>query len=547
MVYNGEVYNYRELKNDLNQNSFQSDSDTEVVIHNILKKGKDAINDFNGMFAIGYIDKVNHKLQLVRDRLGVKPLYYYKTESSFYFSSEPKGIICQKNFKKSINHSEVHNYFHRGNTSSEDTLFEGMKKLPPGSYLELDLITKKYIITNYWNYNDFINKPNNLSEKPFMRAFEDILDDSIGLRLRSDVPLGVYLSGGYDSSLVAYKSNLLSSKKINSFCIGFEESKFDESIHAKKIANKIGTNHHEFILKKNDIDSSLFKIIDEIIDDPIADPSIIPNLILNKLAKQDITVALSGDGGDELFGGYSSYNKSLRFNDFVNNFSSISKSMNIFSSFFIQSKLITKNRKLTRLLSLATKDNSIDFHREFTSLFPLADLNRLLPNSLEYRNNKKFKKGNYSLKELLNNDIYDSLANKLLLKTDRTSMQFGVEVREPLLDYRLFEHAAQSNSEFFIKNSSNKYPIKNLAFKYISRELLDRPKSGFNIPIQEFSKSFFKENIHLVQDNSFTREQGIFSSDFLNYISNNIDSNKLNFRQVFSLFIFQKWYTRWYI
>ena len=215
------------------------------------------------------------------------------------------------------------------------------------------------------------------------------MDDSIYLRLRSDVPLGVYLSGGYDSSLVAYKSNLLSSKKINSFCIGFEESSFDESIYAKKIAKKIGTNHHEFILKKNDIDSYLFEIIDEIIDDPIADPSIIPNLILNKLAKQDITVALSGDGGDELFAGYPSYNKSLKFDDFANNFGSIIKSINIFSSFFIKSKLITKNRKLTRLLSLTTKDNSLDFHREFTSLFPSADLNRLLPNSLEYKNVKK--------------------------------------------------------------------------------------------------------------------------------------------------------------
>ena len=499
------------------------------------------------MFAIGYIDKVNHKLILVRDRLGVKPLYYYKTGSSFYFSSEPKGIICQKNFKKRINHTEVYNYFNRGNTSNENTLFKGMKKLPPGCFLELDLLTKEYTVKNYWNYNDFINKPNNLSEKPFLKIFEDVLDDSIYLRLRSDVPLGVYLSGGYDSSLVAYKSNLLSSKKINSFCIGFEESSFDESIYAKKIAKKIGTNHHEFILKKNDIDSYLFEIIDEIIDDPIADPSIIPNLILNKLAKQDITVALSGDGGDELFAGYPSYNKSLKFDDFANNFGSIIKSINIFSSFFIKSKLITKNRKLTRLLSLTTKDNSLDFHREFTSLFPSADLNRLLPNSLEYKNVKKNNRANYSLKELLNNDIYDSLANKLLLKTDRTSMQFGVEVREPLLDYRLFEHAAQSNSEFFIKNNSNKYPIKNLAFKYISRELLDRPKSGFNIPIQEFCKLFFKQNMHLIQDNSFTREQGIFSSDFLNYISNNIENTKLNFRQVFSLFIFQKWYTRWYI
>ena len=258
---------------------------------------------------------------------------------------------------------------------------------------------KRIYSKDYWNYNDFINKPNNLSEKPF-KDFEDVLDDSIYLRLRSDVPLGVYLSGGYDSSLVAYKSNLLSSKKINSFCIGFEESSFDESRYAKKIAKKIGTNHHEFILKKNDIDSYLFEIIDEIIDDPIADPSIIPNLILNKLAKQDITVALSGDGGDELFAGYPSYNKSLKFDDFANNFGSIIKSINIFSSFFIKSKLITKNRKLTRLLSLTTKDNSLDFHREFTSLFPSADLNRLLPNSLEYKNVKKNNRANYSLKYL---------------------------------------------------------------------------------------------------------------------------------------------------
>ena len=206
-----------------------------------------------------------------------------------------------------------------------------MKKLPPGCFIELDLLTKEYTVKNYWNYNDFINKPNNLSEKPFLKIFEDVLDDSIYLRLRSDVPLGVYLSGGYDSTLVAYKSNLLSSKKINSFCIGFEESSL-RVIYAKN-SKKIGTNHHEFILKKNDIDSYLFEIIDEIIDDPIADPSIIPNLILNKLAKQDITVALSGDG-DELFAGYPSYNKSLKFDDFANNFGSIIKSINIFSSFY---------------------------------------------------------------------------------------------------------------------------------------------------------------------------------------------------------------------
>ena len=370
LVFNGEIYNYVELKSLFPDKKWDTNSDTEVLKHGLDTLGIDFINYLNGMFSCAYQDFKNDKLYLFKDRLGVKPLYYNLNRGSFIFSSEPKGIFGFNRTPKKININEVYNYFFSGHTSSTQTLFQGVNKVKSGSYLELDLINKKINRKQFWRYKPSLNTEIN-SKFQLNKAFEETLFDSIKIRLRTDVPLGVYLSGGYDSSLVSAIASEISSSTINSFCIGFDDKKLDESLHARKVATHLGLNHHEFFLNKKESNFILETIFQEALDDPIADPSLLPNLFLNKMTKDHITVALTGDGGDELFAGYNSYSNNNIQTNWTNHFSKSFKSLKI------PRKIISSNRRFERLYSLATASSQIQFHSESISMFPSSELESL--------------------------------------------------------------------------------------------------------------------------------------------------------------------------
>ena len=539
LVFNGEIYNFLELKNLFPDKTWDTNSDTEVLKYGLDTIGIDFVNHLNGMFSFAYQDFKNEKLYLCKDRLGVKPMYYNLSSDSFIFSSEPKGIFGFNRTPKEININEVYNYFFSGHTSPSRTLFQGVNKVKPGSYLEFDLTKKIINCKQFWSYKPLLIPEIN-SKYQLNKVFEEILFDSIKIRLRSDVPLGIYLSGGYDSSLVSAITSEISSSTINSFCIGFGDKKLDESLYARKVATHLGLNHHEFFLNKKESNYILETIFQETLDDPIADPSLLPNLFLNKKTKNHITVALTGDGGDELFAGYNSYSNNNIQKSWTNHFSKSFKSLKI------PKKIISSNRKYERLYSLATASSQIQFHSESTSMFPSSELETLFKFSDHKWKNNASSYLNQGLSGLMKYDIENSLANKLNLKTDRSSMMSGVEAREPLLDYRLFDLAMNTNSDLFIHRGVKKFPIRELTHKYIPKAYMERPKSGFNMPIKSLCLDFFMNNINLIEDN-FIKYQGIFDVKKIKFIRKNIKTNKLNFRQVYGIFVFQIWYKKWFI
>jgi asparagine synthase (glutamine-hydrolysing) len=318
IVFNGEVYNFKIIKKELKKKGYKfiSNSDTEVIIYSYKEWGIECIEKFIGMFAFAILDKIKNKLILVRDRAGVKPLHYYVDNSQFMFSSEIKSFHKHPAFKKEQNLEVLPYYFQFGYIPFPHTIFKNCFKLEPGHYLELNLDNLEFQITKYWDVNDFYMKEKFIkNEDKILNDIENILDDAINLRMISDVPVGVFLSGGYDSSLVSAILAKKQGKKINTFTIGFDDEKYNEATHAKMIAEYLGTNHTEYYMKNKDM-LDLVEKLPFYYDEPFGDSSALPTMIVSKIAKKNVTVALSSDGGDEAFCGYSKY-------FFLNKFKSI--------------------------------------------------------------------------------------------------------------------------------------------------------------------------------------------------------------------------------
>ena len=309
MVYNGEVYNFKDIAKELVNISLKTSSDSEVVLEAFTKWGVEFVNKLNGMFAIAIYDLIDDKLFLFRDRLGIKPLYYYNDENTFAFASELKALKSL-DINKSIDYSSIYSYLHLGYIPSNNTIFNNVKKLNSGSYIIFDN-NKNFQEIKYWGSSNVFCK-DTISDFDYAKnKLDTLLEESVKKRLISDVPIGTFLSGGTDSSIVTAIAQKVSSKPVNTFSIGFKEAKYNESEHAKKVAEYLGTNHREFILTKDDALSELESIMDNF-DEPFADSSALPTMLVSKMAKQHVTVCLSGDGGDELFMGYGAYNWASR-------------------------------------------------------------------------------------------------------------------------------------------------------------------------------------------------------------------------------------------
>jgi len=306
IIYNGEIYNFKEIRVELElyQYTFTSDSDTEVIIKAYHKWGVKAVDKFNGMFSIAIYDNINDKLVLIRDRAGVKPLYYYKFDNLFLFASELKSFYNVKLFKKNINKDSVKEYLKFGYIPQPLSIFKNTYKLKAGNYLEYNLQTQILDIKTYWNIDKFYeNEKLDVSFDEALHTTEELLKSSFNYRMVSDVPVGVFLSGGYDSSAVSAILQANTTSKIKTFTIGFKEEKYNEAVYAKKVAKHLGTEHYEHYLSKKDA-LDILPTLPEIYDEPFGDSSAIPTIMVSKFAKQHVTVALSADGGDELFSGY---------------------------------------------------------------------------------------------------------------------------------------------------------------------------------------------------------------------------------------------------
>lgn len=501
IVYNGEIYNFGAHKKSLEAEgvSFRGSSDTEVLLALYERYGRGCLDMLNGMFALAIWDREEKTLFLARDRLGKKPLYFYHRDGKFVFASEIKSILRFPSVDKSVRPDAVMDFFHYQYVPDPKSIFSAIHKLPPATWMTVDSNGVK--TGSYWNVS--FNKQHDGSREQIHGELFELLDDSVRLRMISDVPLGAFLSGGVDSSAVVGMMARNSSQPVTTCAIGFNDKKYDEVVFAEKVARQFGTCHHELTVQGN-VESHLVEIA-RMFDEPFSDPSFVPTYFVSKLARGMVTVALAGDGGDENFAGYQKYmddqfENSLR--DFVPSilrhslFPGLSKKL-------IKNKALFARRAGSLLYSLSEEPSrafflSNSFFREHVWHSIVKDTFRADLDSYDVseitRNYYRAADTDDHLSKILYTDIKSYLPGDILVKVDRMSMANSLETRAPLLDYRVVEFAASIPSSMKIENKQGKSILKTTLEGFLTEETLYRKKMGFSVPLS----SWLREEINAV-------------------------------------------------
>lgn len=482
MVFNGEVYNFREIASKFNIKPL-SHSDTEIIIELFALKGIGAINELNGMFALAIWDKQDKKLFLVRDRIGIKPIYYYVADNKVLFASELKAIEFFPQ-KKEINHDSVYHFLHLGYIPGSETIYRNYYKLKPGQYAVVD---KNGIeVQSYWKVEDSILPESLRDEQSALAKLSELVKSSVEYCMISDVPLGIFLSGGVDSSLVAATAQSLSTQSIKTFSIGFKEAKFNESAYARRVANHIHSDHHEFTVTEQEAIELVDSLLDAY-DEPYADSSAIPTMMVSKLARSQVTVALSGDGGDELFMGYGFYYWARRLQNPL--ISAFRKPIASILNSSGKSRL-ERAAKMFEYPSAGRRKSHIFSQEQY--YFSEAELDKFLikpaHSELDECIDMRTRRMSWAEEQSIF-DIKNYLPEDLLVKTDRASMKYGLEVRVPLLDHRITEFAVNLDENLKLRNGTGKYLLKQVLYQYVPKEIFDRPKWGFAVPLSKWLRT----------------------------------------------------------
>jgi len=525
ICYNGEIYNTKELlKNYSSVKLFlKGHSDTEVILELFEKYGLETIiPKLIGMFAFALFDRKNKKIFLCRDRLGIKPLYWGIFKNELIFSSELKAFNFKRSFRKELSKDVISNFLRHGYIPTPNTIYKNVRKLEPGKLLEIDMKKFSPSIKSFWNLSNIIKKrslPKKCNEKELISTLDNLLNDSISRRMVADVPVGAFLSGGIDSTTVSAIMQKNSKKKIKTFSIGFHESSYDEAHFAKIIAKKLQTDHHELYLTAKEA-QQFIPDIPKYFDEPFADSSQIPTYLISKMASKSVKVALSGDGGDELFMGYNRYQIANNLNfianlpDFfkkfilqiiklgsINQWNIISK---VFSNRFVPSQLGDKLYKLAKIL----KDDDSDFYRLLISSFDYPDnflVNGKEKKGLVWKNNFDTFLSCY-LEKLKLLDTMTYLPDDILTKVDRSSMAVSLEVRVPILDHRIVEFSWMLPKEIQLKKNQTKWILRQVLKKYLPEKLFNRPKMGFGVPLDSWLRKDLKDwASHLLSDEVFKK------------------------------------------
>jgi asparagine synthase (glutamine-hydrolysing) len=483
-VYNGEVYNFRELAKDLNI-ELKTSCDTEVIVEAFAEWGVTFINKLNGMFSICIYDKQEQMLYLFRDRIGIKPMFYYWDGNNFAFSSELKSLLNVRYIRerRQLNNSAINEFLHLGYIPEPDTIYSNIRKFPNG---QTGIVSENgFRMESYWDIEGTIRRNVITDISEAKERLNTLITSSVSMRLVSDVPFGTFLSGGIDSSLVTAVAARQHNQKLNTFSIGFADSKYDESKYASKVANYLGTNHHEYIVTEKDARDIIVDMLD-FYDEPYADSSAIPTMMLSKLAKQTVSMVLSGDGGDELFHGYGAYRWAKRLSNFpANRFSAIMGAI-------LSASPSNRDKRASYLFKYKDKANmkSHIFSQE-QYLFSEKELDKLLNPDLIFDNSLEQDYSNFVRKLTAEEaqavfDIRYYLKDDLLVKVDRASMRYALETRVPLLDHRIVELALNIDPKLKISGKTQKFLLKEVLYDYIPKEYFDRPKWGFSIPLKKW-------------------------------------------------------------
>lgn len=496
MVYNGEVYNFNELRAKLPGLQWKTHSDTEVILELFARYGTESFAWLNGMFSVVIHDKQEQKLYISRDQIGIKPLFYYKDEQSFVFASELKVIVNYAKSEKrklAVNHTAIPYFLHLGFIPEPLTIYKDVHKFPAAHFAILDINSGNLDIRPYWKPEDYYLKNPVTDEKTAFELYKKTLFESVESQMISDVPLGTFLSGGIDSSLVTAVASKISSQKINTFSIGFNEAKYDESVYAKAVADHLGTNHHTFKVSVNDVMELVPSLMD-VYDEPFADSSAFPTMLVSRLARQHVTVTLSGDGGDELFQGYGMYTWANRLdNPLVQTFRKP-----IYAATQMMNNRIRRGGALFNYPSKQRIHTHIFSQEQY--MFGEQELQQLLVNpSFDFGgiNTLQVSAGNAAEKQALW-DLKNYLKDDLLVKVDRASMRYSLESRVPLLDIRLIELALNIGYDLKVnKEYGTKYLMKKTLYEMVPRAHFERPKRGFAIPLREWLQG----PLHYLVDN----------------------------------------------
>ena len=562
ITYNGEVYNFKTIQKELKKlgYTFKSSSDTEVILYAYKEWGIDCLQKFIGMFAFSILDKRLNKIFLVRDRAGVKPLYYYVKNNELLFASELKSFHYHPSFKKELNKEVLPYYFQFGYIPTPHSIFKNTYKLESGHYLEFCIENSQYKTIEYWLVDECYKKEKfDKSEVSILNDLEELLTDAVEKRMISDVPVGVFLSGGYDSTLITALLSKNSSRKLNTYTIGFNSKNYNEANHAKTVAKYFNTNHTEYYVSKKDMLDRV-ESLPFYYDEPFADSSSIPTMLVSSLAKRDVTVALSGDGGDEAFCGYSKYFFLNKFsNIFASNFkrdmlnltlSKLSvnsvKSLNsLLPNSIRQTNIEDKYTKFKRAISSNSLENMFLEASSYVDSKDVARLLKIKGSKKIYKNFSMNPKESF-LNEMMRVDYKTFMSDDVLTKVDRATMSVSLEGREPLLDHRIIEYMARVPVELKYKNSQPKYLARQILYKYIPRPLVDKPKAGFQVPLQEWLQ---KDLRYLVEKylNILNIDDEIFNPKEIEKLKEELFlGNSVNVSLIWFIISYEMWKERWF-
>ncbi len=535
IVFNGEIYNFQTIRHELEQKgySFKSGSDTEVIIAAYTEYGTGCFEKFNGMFAIGLYDKPKDRLVLARDRLGKKPLYWSLMDNTFLFGSELKSLMRHPSFQKEIDPVSLQKYFAYDYVPTPHTIFKQTYKLEPGHYLvyEHGEVKKE----TFWDIHFGERKGN---KKAILTEMEERLEKAVVSRLVSDVPLGVFLSGGLDSSTICYYAQKNSSRPMETFSIAFEEKSFDESSYARSVAKLLGTNHHEERLTAKDA-LDLIPRIAEFLDEPMADYSVIPTYLLSRFTKKHVTVALGGDGGDELFFGYPTFQAERLF-PLLKAGTPILKIMEKFLP--VSQTHFNARFKIHQLLQGLVVPEKYRHHAwmgnsvEDMSVF--EDIDRYW--------------GNVRSENQWNRLVYlymkTYLMDQVLVKVDRASMAASLEVRAPFLDYEFVDFVSSLSYTHKIHGLTTKYLLKELMKDKLPREIVYRKKQGFGVPLSSWFAGELKSFVQETLAPKKIRTHGLFNSDMTQkLIAEHMNKKADHRKKLWSLIVFQRWHDKWMV
>lgn len=542
IVFNGEIYNFKEIAQELSDYSFSTHSDTEVLLAAFIRWGTGFVHRLNGMFAFAIYDLKQECLYLYRDRMGIKPLYYFKDATRFVFASELKSLEAISSISKSnIDHQAINDFLYLGYIPSPNSIYQNIKKFPSGHFA----VVKKssFSFHSYWKLEAQIEQRPITDIDEAKNQLRTLLENAVKYRLISDVPFGTFLSGGIDSSLVTALAQQLAPHPVKTFSIGFKEAKFNEAHYAEKVAQHLGTEHHTEVLSYADALELLNTAID-IYDEPFADSSAFPTLLVSAFAKKHVTVILSGDGGDETHLGYGMYNWGKRLQHPLLKWfrKPLSLGLSLGNNRMKRAATLFNYPDAALLKSHIFSQEQYFFHQQ--------EIQKLLHPAFvaSFSIEENFLNTKRALSFVESQALFDLqyyLQDDLLVKVDRASMYHSLEVRVPLIDYNLVSFALNLEEGLRKKNDVSKFLLKSILYDMVPAHFFDRPKWGFSIPLVHWLKNEWRFLIFDYLSKEKIEQTGVLHYPVVkNYVDRFLKGEDYLYNRLWSLIVLQKFLTK---